>query len=225
MPPQSGVKQGEEMVANLEARLRYVESSAAEVRGRHEELYQTTAQIRAAELSAASNARMMQAHAQQEVLTAQHLSAEMQHVQTVTNQLRGNLNRLEGQAELGEQEREAVRARRAALDQEASQMRDGFMAREEQLVQVRRSLAESEARNAAESRELAVMLQECRACLAVMPPSPSPRSPAATPALPIPQSVPTVTKEAHARVLRAAISPLENTINQLQLQYASVAKG
>ena len=36
-------EQGEEMVANLEARLRYVEGAAAEVRGRHNELNQTTA--------------------------------------------------------------------------------------------------------------------------------------------------------------------------------------
>ena len=64
---------GEEMVANLEARLRYVEGAAAEVRGRHNELNQTTAQIRAAELRAASDAQMMQAHAHQEALTAQHL--------------------------------------------------------------------------------------------------------------------------------------------------------
>ena len=60
---------------------------------------------------------MMQAHAHQEALTAQHLKADMRHVQTVTDQLRGNLNLLEGQAELGEREREAVRARRAALVQ------------------------------------------------------------------------------------------------------------
>ena len=142
------------MVANLEAKLRYVEEATAEVRGRHNELNQTTAQIRAAELRAASDAQMMQAHAHQEALTAQHLRTEMRHVQTVTDQLRGSLNHLESQAELGERERAAVRARRAALDHEASQMRDGFLAREQQLIEVRRSLAESEARNAAESREL-----------------------------------------------------------------------
>ena len=90
-------EQGEETVANLEARLHYVESSAAEVRGRHEELYQTTAQIRAAELSAASTAQL-RAHAQQEVLTARNLNAEMVHVQTATEQLRSNLSRLESQA-------------------------------------------------------------------------------------------------------------------------------
>ena len=100
------------MVANLEARLRYVEGAAAEVRGRHNELHQTTAQIRAAELRAASDAQMMQAHAHQEALTAQHLRAEMCHVQTVTDQLRGNLNHLEGQAELGGQ-----RARSCASSQ------------------------------------------------------------------------------------------------------------
>ena len=87
----------------------------------------------------------------------------MRHVQTVTDQLRGNLNLMEGQAELGEKEREAVRARRAALDQEALQMRNGFTAREQQLTKVRRPRAESEARSAAESRELSAMLQECRA--------------------------------------------------------------
>ena len=46
-------EQGEEMVAHLEQRLRYVEGAAAEVRGRHTELSQTTAQIRAAEFRAA----------------------------------------------------------------------------------------------------------------------------------------------------------------------------
>ena len=65
-------------------------------------------------------------------------------------------------------------------------MRDSFYAREQQLVQVSRALAESEARNAAESRELTVMLQECRSLPTVMPPSPSPRSPVATSALPLP---------------------------------------
>ena len=188
-------EQGEEMVANLEQRLRYVEGAAAEVHGRHSELSQTTAQIRAAELRAASDAQMMQAHAHQEALTARHLRDEMRHVQQVTDQLRGNLNHLEGRAELGESEREAVRAKRAALDHEASQMRAGFMAREQQLAEVKRSLTMSEARNAAESRELNVMLQECRALPQIIPPSP--RSPA--PALP---SVPPVTLEAHERLLR-----------------------
>ena len=183
------------MVANLEQRLRYVEGAAAEVRGRHTELSQTTAQIRAAEFRAASDAQMMQAHAHQEALTAQHLREEMRHVQQVTDQLRGSLSHLEGQAELGESEREAVRAHRAALDQEAAQMRAGFMAREQQLVEVKRSLALGEARNAAESRELNAMLQECRALPYAIPPSP--RSSAA--ALP---PVPPVTLESHERLLR-----------------------
>ena len=69
-------------------------------------------------------------------MTAQQLRAEMNHVQAVTDRLRGTLNHLEGQAELGEGERGAVLARRAALDHEASQMRDGFMVREQQLIEV-----------------------------------------------------------------------------------------
>ena len=221
-------EQGEEMVANLEARLRYVEGAAAEVHGRHFELNQTTAQIRAAELRAASDAQMMQAHAHQEAMTAQHLRAEMRRVQTVTDELRGNLNHLEGQAELGEREREAVLARRAALDHEASQMRDGFVAREQQLIEVRRSLAESEARNAAESRELAVMLQECRALPRIMPPSPpsATRSPCPAPPLALPVLPPfsSVTREEHERILRAAIGPLESTINQLKVQYEDASR-
>ena len=48
-------------------------------------------------------------------------------------------------------------------------MRDGFLARERQLIEVRRSFAESETRNAAESRELTVMLQECRALPQIIP--------------------------------------------------------
>ena len=133
-----------------------------------------------------------------------------------------NLNHLEGQAELGEREREAVRAHRAALDQEASQMRDGFMAREQQLIEVNRSFAESEARTAAESRELTVMLQECRALPWIIPPPP--RSPAPPPALPAPTPVPSVTLEEHERILRATVGPLDCTINQLKVQYESVAR-
>ena len=48
-------------------------------------------------------------------------------------------------------------------------MRDGFLVREQQLIEVKRSLADSEARNAAESRELTVMLQECRALPMTIP--------------------------------------------------------
>ena len=99
-------EQGEQMVANLEARLQYVEGSAAETSGRNTELRQTAAQIRAAELQAASDAQMMEAHAHQEAYAAQHLRAEMNHIQAVTDQLRGNLTVLEGQAELGERESE-----------------------------------------------------------------------------------------------------------------------
>ena len=227
-------EEGEQMVAHLESRLRYVEGAAAEVRGRHNELNQTTAQIRAAELSAASDAQMMQARAHQEALTAQNLRAEMFHVQTVTEQLRGNLNRLENQVGMSEREREAVVARRISLDQEAAQMRDGFIAQEQQLAEVRRSLAESEVRNAAESHELAVMLQECRA----IPLPPSPRSPplalAPVPVLPISHAapdgvremsaVPSLTAEEHERILRRTIGPLETVISQLRTQYESVAK-
>ena len=53
------------------------------------------------------------------------------------------------------------------------------MAREQQLVEVKRSLALSEARNATESRELNVMFQECRA----LPQTIHPRRPA--PPLPL----------------------------------------
>ena len=103
-------------------------------------------------------------------------------------------------------------------------MRNEFIARERQLVEVKRSLTESEARNAAESRELAVMLSECHALPRVIPPSP--RSPAsvAPPTPPISPPVPSVTLEEHQRLLRAAISPLESTINQLKVQYENVTK-
>ena len=83
---------GEEMVANLEARLHHVEGAAAEASGRNYQLSQTTANIRAAELRAASDAQTMRAHAIQEAQTAHQLRSEMSHVQTVTDQLRGNLN-------------------------------------------------------------------------------------------------------------------------------------
>ena len=132
---------------------------------------------------------------------------------------------MEGQSELGEKEHEAVRARRAALDQEALQMRNGVTAREQQLTEVKRSLAESEARNAAESRELSVMCQECRALPRSM--LPSPRSPApvhAPPQPPILPPVPSVTMEEHERILKAAIGPLESTISHLKAQCESATR-
>ena len=95
------------------------------------------------------------------------------------------------------------------------------MAREQQLIEVKRSFAESEARNAAESRELTAMLQECRALPKIIPSSPRSPAPAAAPlpALPVPPPASTVTIEEHERILRAAIGPLECTINQLKVQY------
>ena len=123
----------------------------------------------------------------------------MAQVQTVTDRLRGNLSNLESEARLGEQERQSALLRRAALDQEALQMMDGFLAREQQLVRFKLSLAESEARNAAESRELSAMFHECRS---FMPPSPMLRSPAVTPSHPG-----AVSREEHERILRAALAP------------------
>ena len=95
------------------------------------------------------------------------------------------------------------------------------MAREQQLIEVKRSFAESEARNAAESCELTVMLQECRALPMIIPSSPRSPAPVPTPlpALPVPPPVPSVTLEEHERILRAAIGPLQSTINQLKVQY------
>ena len=49
-------------------------------------------------------------------------------------------------------------------------MREAFVAREQQLHLVKQSLSESEARNAAESRELTSMLQECRTIPQLIPP-------------------------------------------------------
>ena len=98
-------------------------------------------------------------------------------------------------------------------------MRNGFTAREQQLTEVKRSFAESEARNAAESRELSVMLQECRALPRIMPPSP--RSPAPVPAppqYPVLPPVPSVTMEEHQRTLKETIGPLESTISHLRAQ-------
>ena len=135
------------MVAVLESRLRTVEGAAADVRGRHDELSQATAQIQAAELRAASEAHTMQAHAHQEAMAARQLKDEMRHVQTATDQLRGSLNLMESQAQLGESDREAVRAQRLALDNEAVQMKGVLAIREQQLTKVRQSFAESEARN------------------------------------------------------------------------------
>ena len=57
---------------------------------------------------------MTQAHAVHEAMIARQLHDEMRHVQQVTNELRGRMNHLEGQAQLGESEREAVRANKAA---------------------------------------------------------------------------------------------------------------
>ena len=119
-------EQADELVSRLEARLRTVESSAVEVHGRNEELSHTTAQIRSAELNAASYARLMHNQAQQEVLAAQNLRTEMAQVQTVTDRLRGDLSHLESESRLGEQERQSALARRTALDQQALQMRNVF---------------------------------------------------------------------------------------------------
>ena len=49
-------EQGESQVARLEARLRYAESAAVDVRGRHAELHLTTTQVHTAEANAARNA-------------------------------------------------------------------------------------------------------------------------------------------------------------------------
>ena len=103
-------------------------------------------------------------------MVARRLRDEMGHVQQVTERLRGSLNHVEGQAELGAQERAALNARRAALDQEANMMREGFAAHERQLATVQQHMAQCEARNAAESRELAAMYQECRALPTRIPP-------------------------------------------------------
>ena len=153
----------------LEARLRYVETAAAEVCGRHDELYQTTAQVQAADRNAATHAREMHAHAQQDARMACRLLAEMRHAEQATGLLRDNFAYLEGQAELGTEERAALQDRRAALDQESAQMRAGVYAQEQQLALVKQTLVQNESRNAAESRELAAMFQECRALPARLP--------------------------------------------------------
>ena len=236
-------QQSEELVAHLQARLRNAENAAEEVHGQRLELHQAAAQIHVAEHKAASDAQLMEAYARQETLAAHQLKAEMQHVQTATDRLRGNLTHLESQAELREADREAVVVYRSALEREASMMRAEVAAKEQQLVGVKHALIMGQERNAAESRELAAMLQECRVPPAPVPPPPQAAMPPQTSALPGPPPLPSksgeaprntgieyrieatqqkdatarsMTLEEHERLMKAAIGPLETKINLLQ---------
>ena len=86
------------------------------------------------------------------------------------------------------------------------------MTQENQLRDIMQSLAQSEARNASESQELTLMLQECRA----LPRSASPRlaTPAIGPPMAPPSSppMPMVPKDEHVKFMKAA----ESTISQLR---------
>ena len=103
-------------------------------------------------------------------MVARRLRDEMGHVELVTERLRGSLSHVEGQAELGAHERVALIARRDALDQEANAMRAGFATHGRNLLTIQQNIAQIEARNAAESRELADMYHECRALPTRIPP-------------------------------------------------------
>ena len=77
-------------------------------------------------------------------------------------------------------------------------------------------MAQCEARNAAESRELAAIYHECRALPVRRPPSPRGRSPIRSP----PEH--SMTEEEHLQILRATAVPLESTIHMLKQQQSDL---
>ena len=162
-------QESEALVADLQARLRHAESTADEAHGHRVELHQAAAQIKVAEHKAASDALLMQAHAQEEAMVARRLHAEMCNVQAATDRLRENLAQLENRVELGAIDREAVVAYRSALETEASQMKSEFAMQEQQLAGARQTLLLGQACNAAQSHELAALFQRCRALPAAVP--------------------------------------------------------
>ena len=165
-------QESEAQVADLQSRLRHAESVAEQAGWRHIELHQAVAQVKIAECKAASDAQMMEAHAQHEAIAARQIKAEMQNVHTAADRLRGTLSELEERAELREVDRQEVAAYRMSLDQQASQLRSEFSVKEQQLMQFKRELVHGQEQIAAEKRQLATMLQECR-----MPPASAPSTP------------------------------------------------
>ena len=244
-----GGQESDAQVADLRVRLQHAESVAEQAHGRHLELHQAVSQVRIAELQAASDAQLMEVHAQHEAMAARQLKAEMQNAHTATDRLRGTLSELEGQAELREADRLEMVAYQASLDQNAAQLTAEFAAREQQLMQYKQALVVGQEQNAAEKRELAFMLQECR-----MPPASAPQTPRAIappqvpplPGLPAPSTpngggptgigtdgqalrlrdsaAQSMTVGDHERRLRATIGPLEERLNKLQAMYESERK-
>ena len=107
------------------------------------------------------------------------------------------------------------------------------MAREQQLLQFKRTLVIGQEQNAAEKQELAYMLQECR-----MPPS-APSTPRAAlpagmvpplPVLPAPSSTGgeppsgAMTVEEHDKLMKAIIGPLEEKLGHIQTLYENERK-
>ena len=225
-------QESEAQVADLQARLRLAEGVAEQAHGRHLELHQAVTQVKIAECKAASDAQMMEVQAQHEAMAARQLRADMQNVHTATDRLRGTLSELEERAELREADRHEVAAYRSALDQQAAQLRTEFSAKEQQLMQLKQALVHGQEQNAAEKRQLAFMLQECR-----MPPVSAPPTPRAfvppqvppLPGLPAPSSSSGgppagMTVEEHERLMKAVIGPLEEKLNRLHAMYEGEKK-
>merc|ERR1711876_106652 len=110
-------------------------------------------------------------------------------------------------------------AYRMSLDQQASQLRSEFSAKEQQLMQFKRGLVQGQEQVAAEKRELALMLQECRMPPASAPSTPRGGMPPQVPPLPVPVAPSLasgdamMTMEDHDKRMKAAIGPLEERIN------------
>ena len=220
-------QESEAQVAHLQSRLQHAEGIAEQAGWRHTELQQAVAQVKVAEFKAASDAQMMEAHAQLEAMAARQLKAEMQNVHTATDRLRGTLSELEERAELREADRQEIAACRLSLDQQALQLRSEFSVKEQQLMKINQDLVHGQEQIAAEKRQLAWMLQECR-----MPPPSAPSTPRGglppqVPPLPLlTASSPAsgnamMTMNDHEQRMKAAIGPLEERINQLQAMYES----
>ena len=165
-------------VCHLEDRLSKLENEAYQVVGQNSALMDTTRAIRAAELYAANVGRHYETQAHREASAAVALADEVGSVKAATATLRDQLRDAESNAAVSAEEKRQLVAQRQRLDSETELMVNQLLNEKERLRLVGDDVARGQAANAAESKRLNDLHEQCVAlqtqALSAPPPLPPP---------------------------------------------------